>query len=49
MSVLEVLDQHSRSRCAMSSLNRPMRGETGLNEALVSPALTPILRTQGEP
>jgi hypothetical protein len=49
MSVLDVLDQDSRSRCAMSSPNRPMRGKTGLNEALVSPALTPILPTHGEP
>ena len=49
MSDLEVLDQYPRPLCAMSSPDRPMRGETGLNWALASPVLTPFLPTHSDP
>jgi hypothetical protein len=49
MSDMEVLDQYPRPLCAMSSSDRPMRGETGLTWALVSPVLTPFPPTRSDP
>lgn len=48
MSDLEVLEQYPRPLCAMSSPDRPMRGETGLDRGLVPPLLPGFPPTQDQ-